>query len=762
MTSFGYKLLLCIGLLSLGSCSPTRYVGQGERLLTQVRLTQAREGELHLDEYTSYIAQQPNHRLFGLFNWSLGIYNLSDLKSNSFINRNLRRLGSPPVILNPEEAEYSRLNLTTALYNAGYLNAKVSLSIDTLRDKRASLTYHLDPGEPFLISQAYQSIASQEMDSLIHPTDTLAAKRLSSRERYASLLDSGVRFSPNLLEAERRRLVLILRNRGYWGLREDHIRFEVDTLERQEVWVHTRLDSLVPAYRIASVRLLHGGVQPRDPGVDSLTGQGISIYVPRERYLKPQALLNRLWVLPGQLYSQEYNQRTYSALSDLGALRDINIRFVSDSLSSEGERLLHCEISTGAERSKEFSIDAVGTHSSGNLGAISSLTFKHNNLFSAAEELTLVARVGYENLRQERNDHLSYGFESSIRFPRALTPFGLKGIKALRQMRVSTDLRLSYDYNRRPEFNRNLLSASLGYTLQRYGGSASRHQLKLLEVDYMHFGYIDEAFRNSMPIITQLLHYRDQFVVGAAYTFNYNSQKDYRYLWSRTSHDLRLHVQSAGALLYGLSRLMRSGQDKYGAYSLLKTNFAQFVKGEFDYSILHRLSARRAWAGHIALGAILPYGNSHILPIDLRYFAGGANSIRGWSVRSLGPGSVPLDQQQSIFDRVGDLKLELSAEYRARVTRSIELALFADAGNIWTLRRYENQPQGEFRFDRFYKEIALSAGMGLRWDFDFFLLRFDTGLKIHSPQEHRDRRWVLGYKPLGDLLSFHFALGYPF
>ena len=157
-----------------------------------------------------------------------------------------------------------------------------------------------------------------------------------------------------------------------------------------------------------------------------------------------------------------------------------------------------------------------------------------------------------------------------------------------------------------------------------------------------------------------------------------------------------------------------------------------------------------------------PYGNSQYVPVDLRYFAGGANSLRGWSARSLGPGSMPRSASQSIFDQVGDIKLEMNAEYRMKILGPLQLALFADAGNIWTIRAYQNQPQGNFQWNRFYKEIALSSGLGLRWDFDYFVLRFDVGTKLHDPQVENGHPWVITYQEPKQLLAFNIAIGYPF
>ena len=284
----------------------------------------------------------------------------------------------------------------------------------------------------------------------------------------------------------------------------------------------------------------------------------------------------------------------------------------------------------------------------------------------------------------------------------------------------------------------------------------------MLDLDFLHFVYVNESFRQSMPLITQILNYRDQFVLGASYLLRYNSLNDYRLSSSPWVHNLRLYLQSSGALLYGLSEALGRERDGYDSYKFFGTNFAQFIKGEFDYSGLRKLGEGNAVAYHLGLAIAVPYGNSQFVPVDLRYFAGGANSVRGWGARSLGPGSMPHSASRSIFDQVGDIRLELSAEYRMRILGPVQLALFADAGNIWTIRPYENQPKGDFKWRTFYKEIALATGLGLRWDFDYFVLRFDLGSKLYDPQVENNRPWVITYQKLSDLVALHFGIGYPF
>lgn len=712
-------------------------------------------------ELLPYLSQRSNTKLFGRFNWSLGIYNLSRKGSNAWLSRRLRAWGEAPVIHNAEEAEAGRLNLASALYNMGYLDAQVKLRLDTLSPKKLRSVYVLDLGRPYIISKRQTAIKDPIIRSLLEPRDTLLQKRDFPSEQYSSLIDSGVYLSPNSMQLERKRIAQILRNRGHWGFREEEIHFDVDTLSgRQDVWVRTVIDTISQVYRIGQVRVWHSAEGGKPKGLKERQVGGIKYYSQEgTHYLRPKFLDTRIWVRPGEAYAQDLISRTYSALSDVPAIRSASIRYQPDSTAQVPT--IDVDITTEAERSKEITADLVGTHSGGNLGAIASVAFQHNNIFRGAETLRLIGNVGYEDLGSVGRDHLSYGIEASLRFPRLIIPSWRGGIKQ-RPLKGSTDISLSYSYLTRPEFSRNLFSSSWAYNWTLYRRPAFRYVFKLLEVDYMHFGYMDESFIATVPDYDRLLNYRNQLVVSASLMMSYNSSADYRRMASPYQHNVRLYLQTAGNLLSTYARWVGDGKDPMGTYTFLGANIVQFFKGELDYSGLYRLGGKNALAYHAAISAVVPYGNSTLLPIDFRYFSGGASSLRGWGARALGPGSMSKSLGSSIFHQVGDIKLDLSTELRLRIAPSWELALFADAGNIWTIRRYSEQAGGDFNFGRFYREIALSTGLGLRWDFDYFLLRLDAGLKLHDPQANAGQRWVVGKQPLKDLVALHFALGYPF
>lgn len=752
-------LLGLVGLLA--SCATTKYVDEGSYLLENVSVrvdSLTPQEQESLGDLKSFLPQQPNAKFLGLFKWTLGVYNLSSPRSNSFLNRQLRRWGDPPVLYNEQEAEFGRANLTASLYNLGYFNAETTLHVDTTRHKRASLHYRISPGGRYQIAHHEEQLSDSSLRQLLHPADTLLEKRRYRGERYTSYLSPGSILSPQAMKQEQERIAQIFSNRGYYTFTADSVHFLVDTIGGKDSWVRSLINVPEHTWRIGSVRLIQRPSKPTKYWRESEV-EGMHFQLDPHHYIRPRELAERIWIRPGENYSQARMQDTYNALSELPTISGVNILYSRDSLSGDST-LLNALITTLPTKTKMIGGELVGTNSSGSLGVSSSVSFLNSNLFHGGEELRLQLHGGYESFQGGRNEHRNYGAELGLTFPKLILPF--LGGRGPSRWQSKTNFQVSYDHHNRPEFNRDIFSFDWGYSWHSYLHPAYRHQLKVIDLDFLHFGYINEEFRKSMPLITQVLNYRDQFVLGASYMLRYNSLNDYRLSASPWVHNLRLYVQSAGSLLYGMAKLLRLRQDEYNSYRMFRTSFAQFVKGEVDYSGLRKFGGGNALAYHLGLAVAYPFGNSRFVPVELRYFAGGANSLRGWTARTLGPGSMPHSASRSIFGQVGDIKLEGSLEYRMKVLGPLQLALFADGGNVWTIRPYENQPQGDFQWNRFYKEIALSSGLGLRWDFDYFVLRLDLGVKVYDPQSDEGQRWVISYKEPKDLLALNFAIGYPF
>jgi hypothetical protein len=327
-------------------------------------------------------------------------------------------------------------------------------------------------------------------------------------------------------------------------------------------------------------------------------------------------------------------------------------------------------------------------------------------------------------------------------------------------MRASTEFALSYNHQTRPEYDRTLLSGGLRYVWQGRERSADRHQLDLLDIDYVYLPRIDSEFMKRLPSNARFFGYTNQFIVGTGYLYSRTTfdpmQKQ------RNAYSLRFSIESAGNALYGLNKLLDTHKDEQGLYQLFNTYFAQFVKGDVDYAKTIVLDKQNSIAWRVGGGIGIPYGNSQMLPFEKRYYSGGANSVRAWSVRELGPGGYQPNDTTTFFNQSGDLKLDFNIEYRTRFFWKLEAAAFVDAGNIWTIKDYAGQEGGMFKLDSFYKQIALGYGLGLRLDMDFFLIRFDCGWKAYDPARNGKDKWTVFHPNFTNNWAWHFAVGYPF
>jgi outer membrane protein assembly factor BamA len=238
---------------------------------------------------------------------------------------------------------------------------------------------------------------------------------------------------------------------------------------------------------------------------------------------------------------------------------------------------------------------------------------------------------------------------------------------------------------------------------------------------------------------------------------------DKNHRFDRVAYSLRTNIECSGNLLYGVTSLFNTQMNSDGQYTVMNIAYAQYVKGDFDFTTRVKMDDRNSLVMHFGLGIAYPYGNSRILPFEKRYFAGGANGMRGWAVRTLGPGSYRNGNRSIDFiNQSGDLKLDLSVEYRSQLFKMIHSAVFIDAGNIWTIRNYEEQPGGQFRFTTFYKDIALSYGLGIRLEFDMFVFRLDAAMKAINPAYSGMDKFPIINPNFGRDFALHFAIGYPF
>lgn len=758
-------------LLLLAGCSTTKYVPEGHFLLDDVKIRSTDE-QVKVGDLSSYLRQHPNSKWFSLFKVPLYVYDWSGRDTTRWINRVLRRIGDAPVVYDAELARQGENEMLKALQNKGYINGRIARE-EIRKEKKIKLRYHIIPGTPLQVEEIFRIVPDARIDSILQAEDS-----------SATLLRPGMLLDINELDRERNRIVSLLQNRGYYDFNKDYITYAVDTVGRGN---SARLalylnplarvsDSVMQPhipYYIDSVRIypdfdLFSGVASQEPpeGYDTLHYGKLSIILRSgERpYLRPKVLLRNLHVYPDSLYSEQAVSDTYSRYARLGILKYTNMRFEQ----KPDTNLLNCYLFLSKGRSHSLSFSIEGTNSAGDLGAAASITTEHRNLFRGSETFSLKLRGAYEAIsgltNAITNQYTEYGIEASLSFPRFLFPFLSSEFR--RRSWATTELSVGYSNQKRPEFARNIFEGRWSY---RWNNRKSQlqHRIDLIDVSYIKMPWISDE-------------YRDNYLGNSILRYNYNDQMIMRFgyglVFSNRSisglglgssnantngYTIRFNVESAGNLLYGLSKAFSFPRNDEGRYSTFGLPYEQYLKGDIDFSLKLPVDSRNTLALHAAVGVAYPYGNSDMLPFSKRYFAGGANGVRGWSVRGLGPGRYSGRQSIDFMNRSGDIKLDLSAEWRTKLFWKLNGAFFIDAGNIWTIRDYESQPGGTFRFNSFYRELAMSYGLGLRFDFDYFILRFDGAMKAIDPAYGAERYPII-HPNFSDDFTFHFAIGYPF
>ena len=562
------------------------------------------------------------------------------------------------------------------------------------------------------------------------------------------MLKPGMRFTVEALDNERKRISNLLIDDGYFRFNKDFIHFSADTITgRKDIGVTLHLMN----YKANSnaPETPHSRYEIRK--INYLSNDSDRIH------LRHQVLLNATALKEGSPYSASALQRTYNNFARLQAVKYTNIRFVE----APDSGMLDCNIQISTNKPSTISFQPEGTNTAGDLGAAASLTYTNRNLFRGSEQLSIELRGAYEAITglegyQDQN-YQEYSIESKLVFPRFVAPLLSKNFR--RRQTANTEYSVAWDLQNRPEFHRRVFSMAW-----RYRWAEPRHHLNwrfdLLDLNYVYMPWISETFKrdylddvdNRNAILRY--NYEDIFIMKMGFGLNYSDGVD----------AFRLNVESSGNLLSAFSKALNFKINSQGQRTFINIAYAQYAKADFDYTHLVRFDDRNVLALHAGIGVAYPYGNSKVLPFEKRYFSGGANSVRGWGVRELGPGGYKgNDGRIDFINQTGDMKLDLNAEYRTPLFWKFEGALFVDAGNIWTLRKYDEQPNGQFKLDKFYKQIAAAYGMGLRLNFDYFILRFDMGMKAINPAyESGDEHWAIIHPKLSRDFAFHFAVGLPF
>lgn len=751
LIKFYNAILILLLVLLIASCSAEKFVADGKYMLDKVEI-KSDVKDFDALQFAQLIRQKGNSRWFSFFKIPLGTYALSGRDTTKWINRTLQKMGEEPVLYDTLEAQRSKENLRVAMNNMGYMNATVDLETK-VKGKKLKAIYTLHPGSPYQINSFNYDIQDSVIASLLEPNLTSKFDKNHPRQFIVSALDN-----------ERKRLTKILNDSGYYRFNKDFIYYTADSTKGSkevDLTLHltkyrTNNDSeptLHPRYIINKVNILPG----------NSTGVNLRKAVISENNL----------IEPGRYFSSSDLQKTYNNFARLGAVRYTNIDFrelnsieniivgKTFNYQQSQKHYLDVDITLSSNKPNTISFQPEGTNTAGNLGAAAVLSYQNRNLFRGSELLSVELRAAFEAITglegYENHDYEEYGIQTSLQFPRFLSPFVSRYFR--RRSNAVSEASISWNLQNRPEFHRRVFSAMWKY---RWANPTKhfKYGLDVLNLSYVYMPWISSTFKtdylddisNRNAILRY--NYEDLLVMrmGFSVIYNYNDQA------------IRAQFETAGNLLNGVSRVFNLKKNDQGQRMLFNIAYAQYAKFDFDYTKIISFDENNSLVLHGDFGIAWPYGNSKVLPFEKRYIAGGPNSVRGWSVRELGPGKFKgSDGRIDFINQTGDLKLDLNLEYRTHLFWKFDGAAYIDAGNIWTLRNYEEQQGGQFKIGEFYKQLAFAYGLGLRLNFNYFILRFDTGMKAINPVYDDFKEHYALFNPnFTRDFTFHFAVGLPF
>jgi hypothetical protein len=773
-------LLFTLAIFSFAGCNVTRNLTPNEYLLIRNKF-KISSSKVSQDELSGYLQQEPNPKLLGLFRTNLAFYNAgSKGKETKFKKWMKSKLGSPPVLLDSNLTTIAKKQMGLYLANKGYFNANVRDSI-IFHKKKVIVVYLVRLNLPYTIRNIRYAIADTQLAKFVF-MDTAKA-----------LIHPAHNYDMYLLDGERTRITNALMDHGYYHFSNLYIRYRVDSTfdnKKMDIVIEIR-NPVIPSlqylgtfteskharYTIGKVMIFpeYNLLQSDTLHYDTLmvtfkasrhdtSGNTYYFLFKNKLRLKPRTLAQMIFIRSGDWFNLKDLNQTYSQLASLQIFNYMNIQMHDATGNSFKDRdKIDCKVLLSRIPLHSFSVSTDGTNSSGAFGVQGSLNYTNRNIFSGAQlfRMTLNGAAqmqgsfGPENTKGLLNT-LEFGASTSLTFPQFLIP--IRPERLNKKFKPRTTISLGYNFQQRPDYYRHISNISFGYTWNET--DKIKHVLNPVEISVVKI-FPDATFTDSLFHITDkrlLNQYTNHLVAGLKYIFTYNGQdvnnvKDFFYI--------RSNFETGGNLLYGIDEAFKVPKAASGYYNLFNIQYAQFVRPDLDLRFYHFFTRTSSLVTRIFAGIGVPYGNSISLPFEKAFFGGGANDIRGWKMGSLGPGRYHNDTTSNTFDQTGDMQLQLNLEYRFPVYKYLRSALFIDMGNVWLLHNTPELPGGMFQLKYFIPDIAIDMGIGIRADFDYFIVRFDPAVPIRVPYYFENNHWYAGKLGLSDII-WNFGIGYPF
>lgn len=710
----------------------------------------------------------------------------------------LREIAEEPVIYDSILTQQSSVQIKKYLQTKGYFYADVKNKVVfNPALKTAYITYEITAGKRKYITDIKYEIG----DSAILNTIL--------KDSIHSLLKKGMPFDMDILSKERERISDYLQKNGYYYFAPEFIQYDADSLTyAPNIRMIMRLnlfpahaddnsDSLIyvthPRYKIKKIYFVSEPFEGPIKNVyfkDTTKIKDIYFLHNTPLLFNPASISSQIKIHTADLFNRETAEETYRRLTNVGIFRSVLVQFEdTKEKDSNGFYYLNTYILTQTIPKQFIAIETEGTNTSANLGVDGSFIYSHRSLFGGGEKFDFritgaliaqkqvfsnqqgITQSSLGNLTDVNNlsniistntikntfNTIQVGPELKISIPRDFFPFSLL---KFRKDAARTYFNTSLNYQSRIEFSRIISNLSYGfqfYTLDH------KYRFDILPAEiYLVQAYLNPSFRDN------LLAIKDYMLLNSFITHITNNMKAsvvfntgiFNSKANKMQHYLRFTVTSAGMLLRNLAPVFNLPKDTLGRYHILHVPFAHFLKSDIDYRVYIPVYKKSKVVYRIAGGLGIPLKNLNVLPYEQSFFAGGPNSVRAWRARSIGPGAyMPVDNAR--YDKIGDILIEGNIEYRFNIYQSYNGALFADAGNIWLLKPSPDKPGGNFNPIKFWNELAVGAGIGFRWDFEYFLLRLDWAMPIKDPKYPEGQRFTFDKQPLKQSI-FNFGIGYPF
>lgn len=772
ITPIYLRYMLAAGLFAIAaSCSNTKYLKEGQMLYTgadvniindTISKKEKKELQSALEEN---LTPKPNSTFLGL-RPRLFFYNIAkEPKKEKGFNYWLKyKAGEKPVLLGDVDREFNKEIIENYSENKGYFNAKATY--DTVsKNKKAKVIYNVRPGARYLISnlkfQKDSTLVNQEIQNLADKT----------------LLKTGQPFDLDVIKSERERIDNGLKEKGFYYFHPDNIIVQADSTvsKNHKVELNVKLkdntpdlatqqfsiDNVVvfPNYNIQDVK--DGKYKiPMNP--DSLSEYAYNdIYVidPQHKF-KPKIFDRALYFKKGDLYNRSNHNLTLNRLISLGVFKFVKNEFVvSDSLNHTFDAYY---LLTPREF-QSLRLEALGrTNSANYAGSELNLNWTHRNFFRGAEQFKASVYGAFDvqiGGPENANNIFRAGANAQLSIPRIVAPFHFHSSSAFVPR---TNITLGYEFqNRTQNYTLNTFNASFGYVWKE--NVRKEHELKVLDITLVSPANVTPEYQALADDNIYLQRVIDQqLIFGPTYSYTYTNT-----MLPKTNTIYYKGTLDLAGNITGLLTGANAKKDK--VKNIFGIPFSQYAKIENDFRFYHKFAEKTSLATRFIAGIAYPYGNSEYIPFSRQFFAGGSNSIRAFRARTLGPGSFDprTVDEQFFFDQSGDIKLELNAEYRANLYKFLNVAVFADAGNIWLVNEDPDRPGAKFSKD-FLNEIAVGAGVGLRLDFSILVLRLDLAMPLRVPYFEKGKRWAFDRINFGDPgwrkdnLILNIAIGYPF